>query len=428
MTTYTLTGVSLDTGDADVDLDLTSVGTTSLSIVVPDIIGSLSYNLIPDGFGDVYPEITSGYYGFSLGGDILDLSPASEDGLGVVEIQWGSGNVTYVLAASMPNDAGGYFEGLFYLGGDILPALTTIAEVMAFSNTMTGFSYDVTSGPFAAGVDISFLSLPGVTVTEHDTIVGSDLADILNGGIGDDTIGGGAGDDTLLGGAGIDTLSGGTGGDTMRGGGGNDVMRGGGGSDTMYGGAGRDTMFGGSGLDVMRGGAHRDFMYGSGGNDRLFGQGGHDVMNGGAGRDTMFGGAGNDVMRGGVHRDFLYGGGGNDRLFGQGGYDVMNGGAGSDIMFGGFGNDRMNGGGGNDTMTGGAGNDIFVFTASSGDDVVTDFSRADDIVRLNGTGLDFAGLSISYAGGDATVDYGTGSFVLEGISSGLDASDFIFIG
>ena len=70
----------------------------------------------------------------------------------------------------------------------------------------------------------------------NDTVMGTDLADDLRGGTGNDMILAGSGDDRITGGAGIDTMDGGDGDDTFVFGGAdatNDVMRGGGGFDTI---------------------------------------------------------------------------------------------------------------------------------------------------------------------------------------------------
>jgi Ca2+-binding RTX toxin-like protein len=91
-----------------------------------------------------------------------------------------------------------------------------------------------------------------------------DVADIIDGGAGNDTIYGYAGDDILYGGLG---------------------------DDVLYGGDGKDTLYGGEGDDVLYGGEGKDILYGGDGNDWLFTgslkdhEG--DIMTGGAGRDTF---------------------------------------------------------------------------------------------------------------------------------------------
>ena len=76
-----------------------------------------------------------------------------------------------------------------------------------------------------------------------DTILGNDLANILDGGVGGgyDTISGFGGNDTINGNDGNDRLSGGGGDDRLTGGDGNDWLSGDAGNDTLTGGLGADT-------------------------------------------------------------------------------------------------------------------------------------------------------------------------------------------
>lgn len=73
------------------------------------------------------------------------------------------------------------------------------------------------------------------------TKAGSDWADLLHGGAGNDSLSGGGRDDLLFGGAGNDRLLGGTGTDYLFGGDGADRLEGGAGADFLKGGAGADT-------------------------------------------------------------------------------------------------------------------------------------------------------------------------------------------
>lgn len=73
-----------------------------------------------------------------------------------------------------------------------------------------------------------------------ESLPGSDEADILTGGLGNDELFGFGGNDQIAGAAGHDTLDGGTGQDRLFGGSGHDVLMGGAGKDTLTGGAGKD--------------------------------------------------------------------------------------------------------------------------------------------------------------------------------------------
>ena len=57
---------------------------------------------------------------------------------------------------------------------------------------------------------------------------------------------------------------------------------------------------------------------------------------------------------------------------------------GNDTLIGAGGDDILVGGGGNDTLTGKGGNDIFVFSGNSGHDIITDFTKGQDKIRLSG--------------------------------------------
>ena len=110
------------------------------------------------------------------------------------------------------------------------------------------------------------------TAVSNDSFTGSNLADDLFAGLGNDTISSFSGDDRLFGEAGIDVLNGNYGNDTLWGGDGNDNLRGdyasayaGDGNDTLFGGAGTDTLFGSGGNDVLEGGSGNDTLNGSDG-------------------------------------------------------------------------------------------------------------------------------------------------------------------
>jgi Ca2+-binding RTX toxin-like protein len=70
--------------------------------------------------------------------------------------------------------------------------------------------------------------------------------------------------------------------DVLRGGAGNDFLSGGNGNDEFYGEGGNDSMWGGNGTDSLNGGAGKDFLNGYGG-----GVGEMDGLTGGAGADTF---------------------------------------------------------------------------------------------------------------------------------------------
>jgi serralysin len=110
--------------------------------------------------------------------------------------------------------------------------------------------------------------------------------------------------------------------------------------------------------------------------------------------DLVFGGSGRDTIIGGnVAADTVFGGDGDDliRAFATDASaatvpDDLSGGGGRDLIQGGDANDTIEGGAGADTLTGNRGADSFVVRAdeATGRDVITDFERGADVVRLVG--------------------------------------------
>ena len=198
-----------------------------------------------------------------------------------------------------------------------------------------------------------------------------------------------------------------------------DYLMGGAGNDTIGGNSGNDTIYGGAGADRINGHAGNDALYGDAGNDTLSGGGGNDRLDGGAGNDTLNGDAGSDQLNGGAGADKLYGQGGNDKLYGGAGNDTLNGGAGADLLDGGVGDDRLVGGGGADT---------FVFRSGYGTDTISDFISGEDRIDLSGTSVtDFGSLSMTQNKGTVVITIGTDVLQLANIKiADLDASDFVF--
>jgi len=166
-------------------------------------------------------------------------------------------------------------------------------------------------------------------------------------------------------------------------------INGGSGNDTIHGFDGNDTLIGWQGKDTIAGGAGKDVLNGGGGNDKLDGGGGNDRLNGQAGNDKLSGGAGSDHLNGGAGSDKLMGQAGGDHLAGQAGKDKLIGAGGNDHLSGGGGADTLDGGNGTDTLRGGAGSDHFVFKAlvdspvGSARDHITDFAKGIDKIDVS---------------------------------------------
>ncbi|MEX0285798.1 MAG: VCBS domain-containing protein [Paracoccaceae bacterium] len=336
----------------------------------------------------------------------------------------------------------------------------------AATNVDTGGGNDVVfgSGQFATTTTGSSLLNIRYDLGEgNDTFTGAasgSVADVVEGGIGNDNIDGGAANDTLSGGMGDDTLIGGASSDDLTGGAGADNINGGSGNDTIRIVAGddlvTDILIGGSGADDLVNDSGADFMIGDfdftgavtqngTGIDEIFfngqmllGTAGDDHQNfglvsfdriddsatnvaTGGGNDVVFGsgqfattttgasllsvrydlGAGNDTFTGdasGSVADVVEGGIGNDNIDGGAANDTLSGGLGDDTLLGGASNDVLTGGAGADSIDGGSGNDTIRITAN--DNAVTDIliggSGADDIV--NDSAADFAFADFDFDG------------------------------
>lgn len=251
-----------------------------------------------------------------------------------------------------------------------------------------------------------------VSTGGDDEIWGSDIAQTLNLGLGNDRFIGGTGDDFILGNTGADSIQGGHG---------EDVLRGGADDDHLHGGQGNDRLNGGSGNDRLRGGSGEDLIQGHTGND---------LITGGKDDDTLEGGAGNDRIQGGSGADSIKGDQGNDRLNGNHGNDVLYGGSGKDLMSGGDGDDTLDGGRGQDHLTGGAGADVFVFGTNMQKDAITDFEDDVDMIDLSAHGpAVISSLTFVQSGDDARIVVDAANFVvLRNFDvADLDAGDFIFV-
>lgn len=135
----------------------------------------------------------------------------------------------------------------------------------------------------------------------HDEIYGSEAANRLNGGQGDDLLVGLEDVDVLVGADGDDTLDGSEGADRVFGGNGADLMFGDLDDDRLYGGSDMDEIYGGFGNDHLRGGDGSDLLVGDEGDDRLYGGRGDDWLSTSTGRDLLVGGNGADVFIGATY-------------------------------------------------------------------------------------------------------------------------------
>ncbi|MCB1339646.1 MAG: hypothetical protein KDK24_00985 [Pseudooceanicola sp.] len=255
------------------------------------------------------------------------------------------------------------------------------------------------------------VSVEKIVATAYDDLfLGSDDADVLDTGDGNDTLVGRAGDDVLIGGHGkqdVVDYSQETGTSTHV------VPKGIIGKravtidgvlvdltgtalpDAPGAGIARDTHGDTDlllGIEVVIGTARRDVLIGS--------------LEGSA----LMGGAGNDILIEFSGSNLLSGGAGNDRISGGTGVDQIFGGAGRDILAGGEGNDRLDGGTGIDKMTGGLGDDVYI----------VDLLR-DRVIEKADEGTDEVAASVNYTLGDnVEVLRLIGEKTLKGTGNGLD--------
>ena len=102
-----------------------------------------------------------------------------------------------------------------------------------------------------------------------------------------------------------------------------------------------NTILGGSGNDSIYGNEGDDNINGNLGDDKIYGNDGADILSGGGGNDTLYGGADDDSISGNVGNDILISGSGNDTLWGGAGNDSLWGGAGNDVFIYEAGNDLI---------------------------------------------------------------------------------------
>ncbi|ARO34317.1 serralysin-like metalloprotease domain-containing protein (plasmid) [Rhizobium sp. NXC14] len=174
-----------------------------------------------------------------------------------------------------------------------------------------------------------------------DIVYGTDGANVMKLGAGDDFAQGFGGDDIIIGGDGADSLQGMDGNDRI------EIDQ----YDTWY--------SGDNGIDLL-------VFTGPGSLTYALAQGAFENVEAGDGDDTIWGTEDVNSIKLGA---------GNDLALGYDGNDTIN---------GGDGNDYIVGGAGNDTLTGGAGADWFLLENTTGVDTITDFSPTlGDMIQLD---------------------------------------------
>ena len=194
----------------------------------------------------------------------------------------------------------------------------------------------------------------------EDTLIGSFVANVIEGGVGADLLIGAAGDDIITGDDGTSTdedtgivndyIKGGDGDDTLSGGQFFDLIEGGDGDDALDGGEGNDFLLGGLGTNNLDGGdgdtdvvVYSRFSDRDSDGERFFIGDGNEIADGlrvdlTTGRVTANNGLLTDSL---VNIERVYGSAGDDEFIGSTGDDYIRGGAGNDTIDGGTGDDIL---------------------------------------------------------------------------------------
>ncbi|MAC80686.1 MAG: hypothetical protein CML66_21785 [Rhodobacteraceae bacterium] len=430
MTVYTFTGYDAIQGVYD---DYTSGESTVYARLFNQTFDISALEGDPDHFTIEDGELT--YPGFDWG-DVFNWY-SYYDISGIMRFDW-DGGTTFLFSIHESRsffDGDGYSgstEDLFVpVGGDPLPDFSDLPiedQLYAFESLLASGRMRTAGGGYEDGGTIAFTDMPGVQIDEADTVYGTDAADVVATGPGNDRfveiITYGA--DILDGGRGRDTVDYTAGQNAARSHVTVDLAnsaRNGGAAfgdvlvsiENAVGTDGDDTIFGSADGNRLKGGAGADVLVGRAGDDRLVGLDGNDILRGGAGADVLDGGAGRDIASystatGALHidmgdatlstgeaagdtfiaieivaatdrTDVLRGDDGATKLKGLGGDDVIRGRGGNDILMGGAGMDMLTGDDGDDTLIGGNGADTFRF--SSGHDVVNDLTSEDILLISN---------------------------------------------
>ncbi|CAN5186567.1 hypothetical protein BH10PSE4_BH10PSE4_10700 [soil metagenome] len=310
--------------------------------------------------------------------------------------------------------------------------------------------------PFTAGgVRLFDPTYPATALALADTITNLSTADVLmTGYAGNDTIVGNIGDDTLDGGTGRDSLVGGAGDDSYYVDYGDVIVElVGQGFDTVFTGGTYVAPAGASIERVVATGTAAVAITGNGQAMELIGNAGVNTLDDGGGAATLKGGAGTDVYV--VHNAATQ----VVELSGEG-YDAVRTDLGAytlganvevlthlgasnflgfgnglaNVLTGGTGGDTLDGGAGTDVLTGGLGADHFRFDGPGlGQDRITDFDGAQDIIELSSAGFGIANLAdvslvaggaVVAAGHAALIYYANGALAFD--ANGGSASDAVF--
>lgn len=188
---------------------------------------------------------------------------------------------------------------------------------------------------------------------------------------------------------------------------------------------------GGSGDDFLLGTEAIDDIFAGDGNNTVFSRGGNDRVTSGSGRDRIYTAAGNDFISSGGGDDTISSGSGNDTIDAGDGNDHITAGNGNDIIFAGNGNDWIVSGNGDNIINAGLGQDrvyagrnidTFVLNAGDGEVRIIGYQSRDRFSL--GSGLTQESITISRQGQNTLLS--SGSDVLA-ILQGVRTSEVGFV-
>lgn len=442
------------------DLRLSRSTTVKVNGKNDDVLTSIE-NLVGGSGNDVFyaanagSSLTGGAGGDSLfGGTSADVLHGGD---GNDTINGGLGNDLIIAGDGAGDD--------FYQGGDGIDTAqytSALAGIRVDLSGATGIASSRSPGDASKTGADKLIGIENITAGDFDDqLIGSQFANILNGGAGDDSLNGGAAADTLNGGSGRDVLSGGLGNDAIDGGGDIDtadfgdkttgvviVLIAGAGAANI--GAEIDTL---ANIENLSGGLGNDALTGDDSNNQLVGKGGNDTLRGGAGIDSLDGGQGSDtadfsdkttavaaalnglnqitVTVGGAAEDRLVGienligGAGNDTLTGDVLANLINGGNGDDSLKGGAGADVLDGGAGSDTADYSDKTIAVLVTLNGASRVIAKVGAANEDALSNIENL-IGGSANDTLKGDTFNNRLSGGMGRDSLTGGLGSDQFVF--
>ena len=405
--------LKIDSWDRDDFVDGPSNNTEQLNVYIG---GTLAFSFEPENNGEGLDGATGTFTVGAITGSYVVTSSGTNTHIGfngsyedrvyavTVLLNGAGGSVTIGFGASVDQEL---FDEALGIDNVVVTQLVDVVAELADEGTD-----EVRTSTSAYTLGDHVENLTGLLDTGQE-LTGNALANIINGGDGNDVIDGGDGIDTLNGGDGNDTLDGGAGNDKLRGNAGDDtyIITSAGEQITELAGNGTDTVqssatytLGAELENLVLTGASAINGTGNGLDNEITGNNAANFLSGGAGADTMSGLAGDDtyvVDNVGDQAIEASGGGLFDLVRSSVGFTLgdhverllLTGtaaidGTGNDlanVLTGNSGANRIDGGLGADKMVGKGGNDTYVIERAS-----------DTIIEDSGAGTDTAESSVTY--------------------------------